>query len=326
MKKKILIASAIALTVIVALAVVLIILLGGKPTPENEIYYSPDFKYTVLDDDSVRILAYIGDDTAVAVPSTIDGKPVSSIGEVAFMESDVKSVTLGLFVREICDAAFKDCKSLEAISLGDAIIAIAPYTFAGCTSLEKIVIPDTVTVIDVAAFSGAYSLKEVTMSNSVTEIKGSAFLDCEELTKIALPATCTSIGHSAFEGCTSLAEITGTESLATLGERAFFGCEALKSLSFGKEINYIGPAAFHACNSLESITVPADHTRYTTEGGALVNRVSKKVIIMPAKTDVTSYIVPDYVEVIEEYAFRNCLSLTEVTLPDGLKTIGTYAF
>ncbi len=49
----------------------------------------------------------------------------------------------------------------------------------------------------------------------------------------------------------------------------------------------------------------------------------KKVIKM---NNQTTFVVPDGVTSIREYAFENCSSLTDVVIPSSVTSIGEYAF
>ena len=44
------------------------------------------------------------------------------------------------------------------------------------------------------------------------------------------------------------------------------------------------------------------------------------------RSDIVSYIVPDYVTELGEYVFNNCAYLKSITLPEGLEKIGDHAF
>ena len=54
-----------------------------------------DYKYAIFDDETIKISKYNGSETSVNIPSTIDGKPVTSIGEKAFFNCfTLTSVTI----------------------------------------------------------------------------------------------------------------------------------------------------------------------------------------------------------------------------------------
>ena len=85
-----------------------------------------DFSYEVIDDgNAIRITKYLGSETAVMIPSEIDGKPVTAVAELAFAEKEILRVMIPASVTEINEYAFKDCTLLNyVVFAGDA-----PETF-----------------------------------------------------------------------------------------------------------------------------------------------------------------------------------------------------
>jgi len=141
----------------------------------------------------------------LVIPDTIDGNPVTSIGE----------------------GAFEDCTSLTSITIGNSVTSIGAGAFNGCTSLTSITIPDSVTSIGASAFGGCTSLTSVTIGNSVTSIGEGAFADCTSLTSITIGNSVTSIGDYAFLNCASLTEIIFQGAAPTaLGNGVFTGVAA----------------------------------------------------------------------------------------------------
>ena len=66
-----------------------------------------DYQYTVLDDGTVEISKYTGEDTEVSIPAEIDGKMVTRIGYDAFDEcTSLKSITIPKSVKSIGSFAF----------------------------------------------------------------------------------------------------------------------------------------------------------------------------------------------------------------------------
>ena len=45
---------------------------------------SGDYKYNVLDDGTVSVSKYVGNDSSLQIPSIIDGKKVTQIGSLCF--------------------------------------------------------------------------------------------------------------------------------------------------------------------------------------------------------------------------------------------------
>ena len=76
---------------------------------------------------------------ALVIPDTIEGKPVTSIGDGAFYDgSSLTSITIPDGVTSIGYQAFRNCKSLTSITIPDSVNSIGDYTFSGCTSLTTV--------------------------------------------------------------------------------------------------------------------------------------------------------------------------------------------
>ena len=76
-----------------------------------------DFKYEVGDNE-VTITGYYGSGRAVTIPSAINGKKVTSIGDWAFEYCDsLTSITIPSGVTSIGNDAFYDCTSLTSITI-----------------------------------------------------------------------------------------------------------------------------------------------------------------------------------------------------------------
>ena len=78
--------------------------------------------------------AYLGNDTNITIPDTIDGIEIYGIAKYCFKNSNIESVTLPDKRLSIEDEAFYGCKNLKNINLSK-VTYIGPYAFANCTSL-----------------------------------------------------------------------------------------------------------------------------------------------------------------------------------------------
>ena len=127
--------------------------------------HSGDYAYALLDDGTVEITSYGGADTEIVIPDTLDGKPVTAIGERAFYYSlSLTSVTIPDSVTHISQKAFSCCFQLTSITLPSGLTAIESGTFDLCKSLTTIDIPDSVAAIADDAFIGCKALQSFTLS------------------------------------------------------------------------------------------------------------------------------------------------------------------
>ena len=166
----------------------------------------------------------------VVIPSTYNGKPVTSIGA----------------------SAFYGCRSLTEITIPDGVESIGDDAFRHCSSLTDITIPNSVETIGRYAFSDCTSLTEITIPDSVTSILGRAFYNCSSLTQITISGSVTIIGDWAFYNCSSLTDITIPNSVETIGDYAFYTCSSLTQVTIDSEYVYQNATSTSACGYLLS--------------------------------------------------------------------------
>ena len=178
-----------------------------KPTEEAPL--NPNLKYEIKGDSVTITDCDEGASGKLEIPSTIEGKPVTSIrgGAFVFCKS-LRNITIPDSVTSIGDLCFAGCESLTSIAIPDSVTSIDNEAFARCTSLTSIIIPDSVTIIGNEAFRNCASLTSITIPDSVTSIGGSAFSNCSNLTSIKIPDSVASIGASAFSDCSKLNTVT----------------------------------------------------------------------------------------------------------------------
>lgn len=190
-----------------------------------------DFTCTYLEDGTIEISKYNGNDAEVMIPEEIDGTAVTGIGNNAFSL-----------------VAFSH--SLTSIEIPDGVTYIGDCAFLDCYGLTSIEIPSSVTSIGSWAFGECSSLTSVKISEGVKEIKGSAFCSCTSLTSIEIPSSVTSIEAWAFSNCSSLTSVALPDGLATIGMYAFLGCTNLTDIIIPESVSKIGSGAFSGCNNL----------------------------------------------------------------------------
>ena len=88
-------------------------------------------------------------------------------------------------------------------------------------ALKKIIVEEGVTSIGSYAFSFDLSVTDVTLPNSLKTIGRNAFWGCYGLTSVVIPEGVTTIGAYVFEQCTAMETITVPASATKFGDRAF---------------------------------------------------------------------------------------------------------
>ena len=235
-------------------------------------------------------------------------------------------------------------QKLTSYVIPASVTRIGEFAFSRCESLTKVVIPDSVTNIGKRAFANCCSLTEVVIPNSVTNIGKGAFHKCESLTEVVIPNSVTSIGDRTFCGCSSLTEVVIPDSVTNIGKGAFAICRSLTEVVIPNSVTSIGGFAFHKCESLTEVVIPDSvvcingnpfkdwngkleclSPSFVYEDNILFNK-DKSRIISFRNQKLTSYVIPNSVTSIGEFAFSRCESLTEIVLPDSVTSIGDHAF
>ena len=199
--------------------------------------------------------------------------------------------------------AFKGKKFIETVLVPEGVTTLGTGTFSGCSSLNSITLPSTLTVISANAFEGCTSLTTAPLTDpdsydaydiKIVEIGSSAFKGCTGLTSVPFSESINKIGANAFDGCTSITTISMPNSIRTLGDSVFRNCTSLCNVKLSNSLRVIPQGSFAGCTALRNIVIPDDV--YEISNGA--DKLG---------------------------AFQGS-GLKTVTLPEGLKTIGSFAF
>ena len=220
-------------------------------------------------------------------------------------------------VTSIGESAFEDCTSLTSVTIPDSVTSIGEYAFLGCTALP---------IIDGIRYADTYLVAAVDETRTLYTIKPGtrfigtdAFSYCSSLTSVTIPDSVTSIGTDAFKDCTSLASVTIPDSVTSIGTDAFSYCTSLTSVTIPDSVTSIGQSVFYRCSSLKAFYgkfASADNRCLVIDG----------VLNSFAPAGLTEYTIPNGITSIGEFAFYFCTSLTSITIPDSVTSIGVCAF
>lgn len=101
--------------------------------------WTPETAFTYTSGEGITITGYHGQDELVAIPETINGKPVTGIAHNAFQNTTATALILPKTVRNVALGAFNGC-AFESVTLFDTIETISGGSFRSCENLKTIYI------------------------------------------------------------------------------------------------------------------------------------------------------------------------------------------
>lgn len=180
-------------------------------------------------------------------------------------------------------------------------------------------------------YKAVFSTTEVTFTkiNSDTEYMLTGVPD-NTLISFVVPETylglpVTKINNEVFMGFTSLETIVLPSTLTVIGEGAFVECSSLTSITLPSALTTIGLFAFGGCTSLTSFDVDINNLTFASNDGVLFDVALTTLIAYP-QGKATTYTIPDGVTTIGTFAFVGNSALTSITIPSSVTTIESNAF
>lgn len=242
-----------------------------------------------------------------------DFSSVYVVREYAFEGCD--SLRQAVFLKDgICVSAhgFADCGRLEEVRLWgkEGLVRLREYAFSGCTALRRVGIgerdwefcsygdilseriPETARLI----FHSAMSCFEVEREENLVGYRGAG-------RRISIPRGIRRIGAEVFRDMMTLEEVDIPESVEYIGARAFHQTawmEGRRKLSPMVAVNHM---LLDGSGCVGEVVVPKDIRLVC--GWAFANGLGiERIVFSSERTKVG------------EYAFRNCVNLKEIVLPD----------
>ncbi|MCR5475377.1 MAG: Ig-like domain-containing protein [Lachnospiraceae bacterium] len=227
------------------------------------------------------------------IPSFIDGKAVTAIGDDAFN---------GV---------------LSQLIIPDSVKTIGDRAFCGNGLVEPLKLPENLVSIGDRAFEGNQFTGRLTIPNGVTKIGDGAFCDNGFTGDLVLPASVTKIGDEAFASCSGfdgrlLIRGDGVE----IGNGAFYGCSGFSgTLNIPNSVTGIGDHAFGDCSGfVGSLTIRGDMAQIGKEAFKGCSGFAGDLTMLGTFTEVG------------DSAFEGCGFAGDLTIPDGITSIGKSAF
>lgn len=209
--------------------------------------------------------------------------------------------------------AFEDCYSLEEIILAGrkGVIQLAEYTFSGCTMLKQVqyqgeswklcgykdIFSINIPMMVRLLFHSAYSCFIVEQEEILCGYKGAGRI-------VKIPDGIRCIEPEVFRDRMLLQEALVPESVEYIGARAFHGTAWIEYKKKESPLVIVNNMILDGSGCTGEVTVTEDIRLVC--GWAFANGMGiESIRFLSGQTG------------IEEYAFRNCIYLKEIILPDG---------
>lgn len=298
-------------------------------------FYSDTWVYALREDGTAEIVRCDQPETvgSLTVPETLDGIPVTAIG----------------------DKAFSQCYYLTDVTLPEGITHIGDFAFEDCTDIETLTIPGTVTSMGCNPFIGTTIHLQLAGSNTALEQQGAFLLDREtkrliccqsspegseedpatlviptgtreigdyafsrsDAVQVVLPAGVTKIGQCAFQRCLSLQSVTLPAGLTDIGDHAFQRCSKLEEVNLPDSVTRLGRNPF--AGSPVTLSLSASHPALELRADVLIERSTGKLLSFPCVGSEPAYEIPGDIREIGEFAFAYCKDLFTLTVPANVE-------
>jgi hypothetical protein len=238
---------------------------------------------------AVTITGYTQVVTAVTIPDTIDGLPVTGIADLYFADPDlVNSISIPRSVTNITTDAFSGVGGLAIISVdtNNPVYSSREGVLFNKAQTELFRCPEKM--------AGSYVIP-----TGITNVADNAFFRCGNLTNITIPAGVIQLGDAAFEA-SGLSGILIPASVTSIGTNVFYS------------------------SAFKAITVDALNPIYSSSGGVLFNK-DQTVLVQFPMGRTGSYTIPGTVTRLGDSAFYSCF-LTNVSVPTNVTSLGASVF
>lgn len=279
----------------------------------------------------------------------------ASLGRLFYNCAKLTSVDLPA-VADIGPSSFFGCAALSSVRIPSNMQNIV-FTdfFSGCTSL---------THVDVASGNTAYSKNEwtsgsgssaklnsvlldasgkvllyvptglsgeYTVPDGITTIADKAFMACTYLTKVTIPSGVFSIGTSAFEGCIALKKVVIGSGVTEIRTRAFYGCSVLTDVNIPGGVTRLEPLTFYNCKALKNVVFDPGTEPLSIVGGDDIASPTYSTSAVFGNCNAlisAGFVLPDRLVRIGKFAlsYIQSTSLTSLTIPKGVRSVGRQAF
>jgi len=253
----------------------------------------------------------------IYIPENINNYKVVSIYAGGFQNAEINAIILPTTVSSIGDQAFAN-STIKSITGGASEISLGNNVFYGAYKLE--IFEPKISALGQGAFYNASSINNLILSDNIETIKIYAFCNCVSLENINIPNKLVEIQEGAFAN-TKIKSLNFPKTLVTIADIALQGIIGLETITVDSE-NPVYDSREN-CNALietSSNTIILGSSSTTVpDTVATIGEYAFYKNIKIEKIDTNK------VKEIKDYAFEGCINLKEFYLAETLETLGYHA-
>lgn len=267
----------------------------------------------------------------IIIPSTtvIDGVtyPVTKIASGGFRNRRITEVTIPASITTLDSYAFYGCTAIKSVTASH----FYPVEFNNNYCVFDDIYRDATLYVPIGAkefYQDSESWRNFSNieERDIEETDGNPF----EYTIINENEVSVKARHTRIMGkvvIPSQVEVDGkTRSVTQIAARGFYGCSKVQEICIPTTLQLINNWAFTGCEKLERLTIDGESSYYKSVDGVLFSDSGKSLFRFPPAKVCDEYAVPVTVETICSEAFYQNVYLKSVVVPKSVTSIGNYAF
>lgn len=286
---------------------------------------------------------------------------VAIIDDYAFYGNKIKLLKLSPNLKRINQSAFQNCSFIPEITLPSSLTTIEQYAFANCDSLKRIVFESSqLNISDESVFADGYKSRSVILPYNFTNwesmFKSDSIIFCDMSYRVfieneeSLPAWFSVKRYPTKENLTATIEVVPDYGYSFLGwgdrtntfeknlkmDRNYFFSPKFESrrdtlngviYEFSKENKTAAVCGYDEAYFLSDIA-----NNYVVIFDFITWKGDEYMVrsILPhafaGNNHMFSCVIPETVRAIGEFAFKDCVSLRRLIVPNSVISIGFDAF
>ena len=259
--------------------------------------------------------------------------PLNNAGALYFNNELATDLIIPNGVSSINELSFYKCTSIVSVTLPQSVKTIGASAFANCSNISNVYFNGTIDEWLKISFADYWSNP---LSN-----EASLYIEMEKVTELCISNEHSTIKEYALSGCRSLISLYIAEGITEIGANAFSDCVNLRTIVVPNSLQKLGTYAFGNCQSLICTTI---------DNGSYIGNENNPYLILVSVVDkrtntfnlhnntkfISTYAcyeasfktvtLSENVIDIGNYAFGNCMYLSEISIPNSVIRIGSGSF